>query len=220
MKNEEDSNAIKKVSFQIQTPSIEKENSIKFKPDQSIANSNSFEVYNGYSCKLQNRIQEESLRRMYIIQILKKNNSYFVYSHWGNKNMIGQKRMSFPFDNPNDAVIIFEKRFKEKTNVDWDKRDRLKDVTGDYEINEEDESLESLDNDLFDKAEELLKDILFEIVVDSKINNKIDKEFIKRLRNELIIAIPNLFEKVVFNSLDSIKEAFFLLRQKSNKKYQ
>ena len=117
-------------------------------------------------------------------------------------------------------MIIFEKRFKEKTNVDWDKRDRLKDVTGDYEINEEDESLESLDNDLFDKAEELLKDILFEIVVDSKINNKIDKEFIKRLRNELIIAIPNLFEKVVFNSLDSIKESFFLLRQKSNKKYQ
>jgi hypothetical protein len=208
------SDVVKKVTFQKQALPTQKKSLIKFKPDPSIANASSFEVYDGYSCKLKSRGEEE--KRIYIIQILKKNNFYYVYSHWGKQGMIGQKRMSFPIDNAKDAVIVFEKRFKEKTNVDWNKRDNHKDYNGDYEINH-DESMELLDNDQFNRAEGILKDILFEIIVDSKVNNKIDKELIKRLRNELTNEFPNIFEKIVFTSLDSVKEAFLLLKKSSNK---
>jgi hypothetical protein len=37
------------------------------------------------------------------------------------------------------------------------------------------------------------------------------------MRNELRNEFPNIFEKIVFTSLDFVKEAFLLLKKRSNK---
>jgi poly [ADP-ribose] polymerase len=128
----------------VRSESVKSEKQIELKPDKRIYNSTQYKVYKDYSCRLERQDEERNRNKFYLIQILVKNNLYYVYSRWGRKGQGGQQRMSSPFDDPNEAIRNFEKRFKDKTGLDWNMRDHLSDYQGMYKIYNDDLSLQTL----------------------------------------------------------------------------
>ena len=59
----------------------------ELKPDLLINNPSSYKVYKDFSCKLVKTDKQEK-QRYYIIQILQKNQSYYVFSHWGTQGIL------------------------------------------------------------------------------------------------------------------------------------
>lgn len=114
---------------------------IELKPDRRIYNASSYKVYKDYSVKLERVDGEENRNKIYVLQLLEKNKLYYVYSRWGKKGAGGQQRMSRPFDDIEEALTMFERRFKDKTGIDFNERDQFSSYSGRYMILQDDLSL-------------------------------------------------------------------------------
>ena len=130
--------------------------------------------------------------------------------------------MTNSFALSKNAIEIFEKRFQEKTGINWVDRNCFDDYMGRYTMDskyinfyslknetesEEEEDELSEDNsgdEVLAEAKKILKNVCFEILV----NNNKDQDFFNENSTKLFDLIPTAFEKkVILNSTDSIIKA-------------
>ena len=131
--------------------------------------------------------------------------------------MAGQNRMSFPFDDVKDAIVTFEKRFKDKTHVDWKMRGETDEYQGEYKMADIDSNNELFvgenQKDPFDEANQILIDICYEINIKSKFDENY-KDFCTQQTNILVNLLPNVFKKnLILDSNDSIIKANIALNE-------
>ena len=221
MSEEEESSDVENQSTvsEATTSKSEKQPIKVLKPDIHIYNSSTYKVYKDYSCRLEKRDTIDNQNKFYLIQLLEKNQKFYVYSRWGRKGKPGQQRMTDPHTDKNECIAIFEKRFSDKTGLDWNMRDHLDSYTGVYKILENDLSLQSLKNekDPFEKAKNILLDICFEINI---LQSDKTGDIIKDLSNDLFTLFPNAFPKKKSHILDSnqaVQQAFKVLNDYRSK---
>jgi len=122
------------------------------------------------------------------------------------------------------VIEEFEKRFKQKTGVDWVDRNNFDDYVGRYtmdskyinfysvksETGSEDEDFIEHDSNKKIEAKNILKNLCFEILVKK---NK-DENFIEENSTKLFDLIPKAFKKkIILNSEDSLINARITLNK-------
>ena len=86
--------------------------------------------------------------KFYVIQMLQKQmmaSGYYVWTRWGRVGEPGQNAMKGPFGSTDAAAKEFNKKFKDKTRNDWEKRQVFTAHPGKYtliEMGDEDEEEE------------------------------------------------------------------------------
>ncbi|ORY32440.1 PARP-domain-containing protein [Rhizoclosmatium globosum] len=77
--------------------------------------------------------------KFYVIQVLKHDsqNTYIAWNRWGRVGAGGQTA-SPAFNNPDDAIHAFEKKFLDKTKNHWDNRSNFVKHSGKYHLLERD----------------------------------------------------------------------------------
>ena len=44
---------------------------------------------------------------------------FYTFTHWGRTGAVGQSKLDGPFGTAEEAIALFEEKFKEKTDNDW-----------------------------------------------------------------------------------------------------
>lgn len=88
-------------------------------------------------CMLVQVDPSKNLDRFYVLQFIESNDKntsepFVVYSRWGCTGCTGQG-LTQEFSDCDEAIECFEKKFKEKTGLDWEDRNR-KPVRGKYRV--------------------------------------------------------------------------------------
>ncbi|XP_029007292.1 protein mono-ADP-ribosyltransferase PARP3 [Betta splendens] len=79
------------------------------------------EVYEDYDCMLNQTNIGQNNNKFYVIQLIKSGNVFHTWNRWGRVGEVGQNKLN-AFDNSEDAVKDFEKKFKDKTQNSWKDR--------------------------------------------------------------------------------------------------
>ena len=128
----------------------------------------------------------------------------------------GRIKLSVSISDLDNAIGIFEKRFRKHTGVDWKIRNNLHKYTGNYIISPESikTSKTETDEDPYHKAEQILKDVNFEI----NQNNSTDQDLIKTSSVQLSNLFPRIFKKQIHldsnESIKKVKETLFEYKKK------
>ncbi|KAM6981378.1 protein mono-ADP-ribosyltransferase PARP3 [Aplochiton taeniatus] len=96
------------------------------------------EVYEDYDCMLNQTNIGYNNNKFYVIQVVAAGNLYYCWNRWGRVGEIGQSKLSNAFDNPENAVKDFEKKFKDKTKNNWRDHDNFVSHSGKYTLIEVD----------------------------------------------------------------------------------
>lgn len=89
-------------------------------PDQHCTLQGS-QLHSIYTCTL-NRVDiGKNENKFYIIQLLSRNGSYYVWTRWGRVGIAGQSSLSSPGDE-SSMTRQFRNVFKNKTGLDWDSK--------------------------------------------------------------------------------------------------
>lgn len=202
--NSEDEESSEGDTASVKTETTTKsEKRVLLKPDKYISNSKAYKVYMDYACKLK---RQDVPNKFYIIQLLQKNKYFYIFSRWGSYGMPGRMSTSASYQDVNKAIELFEKRFTDKTGIEWRMRNHFDDYKGRYIISSNYFSSESLksENDPLGPAINILKKVCFEI----NINKSNDKDLLKQSSTELFKLFPSAFKrKLSLDSNDSIIRA-------------
>ncbi|KAM6197506.1 LOW QUALITY PROTEIN: protein mono-ADP-ribosyltransferase PARP3-like [Sarcoramphus papa] len=90
------------------------------------------QVYEDYDCMNQTNISANN-NKFYIIQLLKHDGAYSVWSHWGHTAEVGQSKL-MPSASLEAAKKGFEKKFWEKTKNSWAVREKCVAQPGKYPL--------------------------------------------------------------------------------------
>lgn len=72
--------------------------------------------------------------KFYLIQLLKSNGRYFLWTKWGRVGAALPASNLQPCTSLQDAQSEFRKKFRSKTKNDWDDRDNFRPVEGKYQL--------------------------------------------------------------------------------------
>ena len=75
-------------------------------------------IYNGYDCTLNQTNIKANNNKFYIIQIIEKDNKYYVFIRYGRVGERGRPSDEL-FSSPESAIAKFKKQFKSKTGNTW-----------------------------------------------------------------------------------------------------
>ncbi|NXN95108.1 PARP3 polymerase, partial [Rhinopomastus cyanomelas] len=93
----------------------------------------SAQVYEDYSCTLNQTNISTNNNKFYIIQLLKHDGVYSVWSRWGRVGEVGQSKL-MPSASLEAAKKEFEKKFLEKTKNRWEARENFIAQPGKYTL--------------------------------------------------------------------------------------
>lgn len=91
------------------------------------------EIYEDYDCMLNQTNIGNNNNKFYIIQLITSGKRFFNWNRWGRVGEVGQSKLT-PFVGVSEAVKDFEKKFKDKTKNDWNKRDSFTPHPGKYTL--------------------------------------------------------------------------------------
>ncbi|MBN3270461.1 PARP3 polymerase, partial [Polyodon spathula] len=91
------------------------------------------EIYEDYDCMLNQTNIGNNNNKFYIIQLIKSGKRFFNWNRWGRVGEVGQSKLT-PFVGVSEAVKDFEKKFKDKTKNDWNKKDNFTPHPGKYTL--------------------------------------------------------------------------------------
>lgn len=96
----------------------------------------SVQVYEDYDCMLNQTNIGNNNNKFYVIQLLvdSAGGGYYTWNRWGRVGEVGQDACRGPFSDVNVAIKDFEKKFKDKTKNDWEKRDAFVAKAGKYTL--------------------------------------------------------------------------------------
>ncbi|RXM95828.1 Metabotropic glutamate receptor 2 [Acipenser ruthenus] len=94
---------------------------------------NNSKIYEDYDCMLNQTNIGNNNNKFYIIQLIKSGKRFFNWNRWGRVGEVGQSKLT-PFVGVSEAVKDFEKKFKDKTKNDWNKRDSFTPHPGKYTL--------------------------------------------------------------------------------------
>jgi len=104
------------------------------KADRSVPSGESYTVVDDYDCKLmQTNLGDSNNNKFYIIQVLEKDCSYWIWNRWGRLGANGQSKL-MNCSSEDAAIKDFQKKFKDKTKNNWDDRDNFVKHTGKYQL--------------------------------------------------------------------------------------
>ncbi|MGH0181317.1 UNVERIFIED_CONTAM: hypothetical protein FKN15_006651 [Acipenser sinensis] len=94
---------------------------------------NNSKIYEDYDCMLNQTNIGNNNNKFYIIQLITSGKRFFNWNRWGRVGEVGQSKLT-PFVGVSEAVKDFEKKFKDKTKNDWNKRDSFTPHPGKYTL--------------------------------------------------------------------------------------
>ncbi|XP_078001160.1 protein mono-ADP-ribosyltransferase PARP3-like [Glandiceps talaboti] len=95
------------------------------------------QVYDDFDCMLNQTNIGHNNNKYYVIQLLQYGSAYYVWTRWGRVGEPGQNALKH-FPDINGAQKEYEKKFKDKTKNDWNKRNKFNPVPGKYTLIEMD----------------------------------------------------------------------------------
>jgi len=104
------------------------------RPDRLIPGKDAMAIYENYTIKLNQTNIGGNNNKYYIIQLLTKGNSYFVWTRWGRVGEDGQNKLDSKGADLQAAIKGFEKKFKDKTANNWGDRDNFVKKPGKYQL--------------------------------------------------------------------------------------
>ncbi|XP_006823496.1 protein mono-ADP-ribosyltransferase PARP3-like [Saccoglossus kowalevskii] len=115
------------------------------KVDQACPLKNTAKVYEDYDCMLNQTNIGFNNNKYYVIQLLEQYSNYYLWTRWGRVGEPGANALAGPKTSA-EAIKMYEKKFKDKTKNDWNKRSSFSPVAGKYtliEMDDEDETEEA-----------------------------------------------------------------------------
>ncbi|XP_068171276.1 protein mono-ADP-ribosyltransferase PARP3-like [Antennarius striatus] len=111
----------------------------KKKVDEHCPLSSNGEVHEDYDCMLNqtNIGNNNNNNKFYVVQVIKSGSSYYSWNRWGRVGEVGQNKLS-EFNNVENAIKDFEKKFKDKTKNNWSDRLNFVSHPGKYTLIEVD----------------------------------------------------------------------------------
>jgi poly [ADP-ribose] polymerase len=128
-------------------PPAKKAKTGKAKVDDVCPLSSSASVHEDYDCMLNQTNIKQNNNKFYVLQMLEKGSSYYVWTRWGRVGERGQFKNMGPM-GIDKAIKDFEKKFKDKTGNEWGSRANFKPKSGKYtliEMDYDDEDAEELE---------------------------------------------------------------------------
>ncbi|XP_047497848.1 protein mono-ADP-ribosyltransferase PARP3-like, partial [Penaeus chinensis] len=111
----------------------------KRKPDAVFARCHpGVTVYEDYACMLNQTNIGQNNNKFYLIQIGTDTKEFVCFTRWGRVGEAGQWNVEFT-KKAEDAIKIFEKKFKDKTKNNWADRDNFEPVPKKYTLLEMDD---------------------------------------------------------------------------------
>ncbi|KAJ3386583.1 Poly [ADP-ribose] polymerase 2 [Lobulomyces angularis] len=162
-----------------------------------------------YDAMLNQTEIDKNNNKFYIIQVLKSDDAekYYCWTRWGRVGVNGQNKLEV-FDNSQQSISAFERKFKDKTKNSWENRENFEKVKGKYF--------------LIERGKIFIEQLSDEIVVDysddnveEDPNNQKKTEETKIPDSKLDVKIQNLM-KMIFN-VDLMKEAMVEVGYDANK---
>jgi poly [ADP-ribose] polymerase len=105
----------------------------KAKVDDVCPLSSSASVHEDYDCMLNQTNIKQNNNKFYVLQMLEKGSSYYVWTRWGRVGERGQFKNMGPM-GIDKAIKDFEKKFKDKTGNEWGSRANFKPKSGKYTV--------------------------------------------------------------------------------------
>lgn len=96
------------------------------------------EVHEDYDCMLSHTNIDQNNNKFYVIQVIKANDAYCCWNRWGRVGEKGQSKCSKSFNEAENAIKDFEKKFKDKTKNNWADRANFVSHAGMYTLIEVD----------------------------------------------------------------------------------
>ncbi|CAL4150764.1 unnamed protein product, partial [Meganyctiphanes norvegica] len=110
-----------------------------YKPDAFLIGTN-IKIHEDYSCMLNQTNIGHNNNKFYVIQVAQNGKKFICFTRWGRVGETGMMNTS-EFTKVEDAIKAFEKKFKDKTKNNWDKREDFTAHSGKYtylEMDDED----------------------------------------------------------------------------------
>ncbi|KAM8916475.1 protein mono-ADP-ribosyltransferase PARP3 [Spinachia spinachia] len=105
--------------------------------DEHCSLPSSSEVHEDYGCMLNQTNIGNNNNKFYVIQVIKDQSCYYTWTRWGRVGERGQSKLN-TFNESEEAVKDFEKKFKDKTKNNWSDRSNFVPHPGKYTLIEVD----------------------------------------------------------------------------------
>lgn len=101
--------------------------------DGKVPDAGSFSVYDDYAVKLNQTHIDANNNKFYIIQVLEGKGAYWAWNRWGRVGDPGQNKLE-KCSSVDGAIKEFKKKFRDKTQNDWEHRGSFAPKKGKYTI--------------------------------------------------------------------------------------
>lgn len=163
--------------------------------DKQVPDRTSYTVYEDYSVNLNQTNIKDNNNKFYVIQILEGKDQYNVWTRWGRVGEPGRNNMD-SFKSSKEAILAFDKKFKDKSGNKWSNKDSFEPKKGKYVLVEIEEQEGGSDDNTpmgklteaqIGKGQKILKDI------ESKLNDDSDDETVlQNLSSKFFTFIPTV----------------------------
>ncbi|RQM26885.1 hypothetical protein B5M09_005431 [Aphanomyces astaci] len=92
------------------------------KPDKHLAGRDQFTIVDDFTTDLMQTNIGENNNKFYILQLVATSGQYHVFTRWGRLGDVGQQQLADCGDDLDKAILLFEKKFKDKTKNKWSDR--------------------------------------------------------------------------------------------------
>ncbi|KAM8867700.1 protein mono-ADP-ribosyltransferase PARP3 [Synchiropus picturatus] len=197
----------------------------KRKMDDHCTLPSSTEVHEDYDCMLNQTNIGNNNNKFYVIQVLKDQKSFYTWNRWGRVGEKGQSKLS-PFDNVANAIKDFEKKFKDKTQNNWNDRENFVSHPRKYTLIEVDGDedaevkVDSVDGKVSTAAREYLPctlDKATQKLIELIFNNDMFKEVMEHMNLDIKkMPLGKLSKMQIAKGFEVLEEIEAAMNQKSN----